>query len=173
MKYLVVSDNHGDREILETIANTFASQVDVMIHCGDSELPFDDPLWQQFQVVGGNCDFDARYETYRVLTTPEDTILVTHGHRYQVNQSLTTLGMLAQEVHASIVVFGHTHRLGCEMLGDRLFLNPGSISQPRGLPHKSFAIITSEAKTITVTYYDRTLQPIEGLQFVFEKHKNA
>lgn len=173
MNYLVVSDNHGDREILETIASTFSNQVDLMLHCGDSELPGDDPLWQTFTVVGGNCDFDPRFKDYQVITTKEDTILITHGHRYQVNQSMTSLGLLAQQVQATIVVFGHTHRLGCEQLGERLFLNPGSISQPRGLPHKSFAIINSTPAQDVVTYYDRTMQPIEGLTFTFEKHKNA
>ncbi|MGX7328667.1 metallophosphoesterase [Enterococcus bulliens] len=172
MKYLVVSDNHGDREILETIATTFADQVDVLLHCGDSELPGNDPLWETFQVVGGNCDFDPLFEDYRIITTTQDTILITHGHRYQVNHSMTSLGLLAQQVNATIVVFGHTHRLGCEQLGERLFLNPGSISQPRGLPYKSFAIIDSTPTHDRVTYYDRTMQPIEGLHFEFVKHKN-
>ena len=39
MKYLVVSDNHGDRQILVDLVNHFQEQVDLFIHCGDSELP--------------------------------------------------------------------------------------------------------------------------------------
>lgn len=169
MKYLVVSDNHGDRECLVTIYHQFKDQVDYFIHCGDSELPGDDELWQVFQVVQGNCDYDERYQKEQVIETPSDRIFVTHGHRYQVNYSLTTLGMKAQEVAASIVLFGHTHRLGCEMMCSRLFLNPGSISQPRGLPIKSFAVISSTPETFDIQYYDRTCQPVEDLQFSFKK----
>ena len=32
MKYLVVSDNHGNREVLETLFNHYRQSVDVMIH---------------------------------------------------------------------------------------------------------------------------------------------
>ena len=38
MKYLVVSDNHGDRNILVEIVNRYVGMVDQMFHCGDSEL---------------------------------------------------------------------------------------------------------------------------------------
>ncbi|WP_303220499.1 metallophosphoesterase family protein, partial [Enterococcus asini] len=57
MKYLVVSDNHGDRQILVDLVNHFQEQVDLFIHCGDSELPADDELFAIYQGVGGNCDF--------------------------------------------------------------------------------------------------------------------
>ena len=57
MKYLVVSDNHGDREILVDIVKQRAGEMDVLFHCGDSELEADDQLWETFDVVKGNCDF--------------------------------------------------------------------------------------------------------------------
>lgn len=38
MKYLIVSDNHGDRNILVEIVNRYVDRVDHMFHCGDSEL---------------------------------------------------------------------------------------------------------------------------------------
>ena len=38
MKYLVISDNHGDRDVLVDVINRWRDGVDVMIHCGDSEL---------------------------------------------------------------------------------------------------------------------------------------
>lgn len=53
MKYLVVSDNHGDRNILVEIVNRYVGMVDQMFHCGDSELKANDELWQHFTVVTG------------------------------------------------------------------------------------------------------------------------
>lgn len=38
MKALFVSDNHGDRAILQKIAARFSNEVDIMLHCGDSNL---------------------------------------------------------------------------------------------------------------------------------------
>ena len=58
MKYLVVSDSHGDRQILVDLVRHFENSVDFFIHCGDSELPAKDELWNVFHVVGGNCDYE-------------------------------------------------------------------------------------------------------------------
>ena len=38
MKILVVSDNHREEKILTEIVQEMRDQVDLMIHCGDSEL---------------------------------------------------------------------------------------------------------------------------------------
>ena len=38
MRYLVVSDNHGDREILVKLLDKYHANVDYFFHCGDSEL---------------------------------------------------------------------------------------------------------------------------------------
>ena len=54
MRYLVVSDNHGDRDILVDLVDRYRSEVDIFFHCGDSELEASDPLWDTFQVVQGN-----------------------------------------------------------------------------------------------------------------------
>ena len=62
MKYLVVSDNHGDRRILVDLFAYYKDQVDLMIHCGDSELSVNDELWQEAYVVTGNCDYDPKYK---------------------------------------------------------------------------------------------------------------
>ena len=44
MKYLIVSDNHGDRQILVDLLAEFSGKVDTFIHCGDSELQPSDPF---------------------------------------------------------------------------------------------------------------------------------
>ena len=46
MKALIISDNHGDSRILNDIKEQFAQDVDVLIHCGDSELKADSTAMQ-------------------------------------------------------------------------------------------------------------------------------
>lgn len=38
MKALIISDNHGDQQILEQVTQSWQDRVDFMIHCGDSEM---------------------------------------------------------------------------------------------------------------------------------------
>lgn len=170
MKYLVVSDNHGDRDVLVDIANTYRSKVDKMFHCGDSELEPTDIIWNDFIVVKGNCDYNPEFPAAIVEETSEDTIFMTHGHLANVRLGLTTLALQAEEVNATMALFGHTHEIGCEMHNHILFLNPGSISQPRGpIQLKSYAIIESTAATFDVQYFGRDHQPFDNLHFVFNK----
>lgn len=174
MKYLVVSDNHGDRQILVDLLAHFKDQVDLFLHCGDSELPDSDPLWDTFQVVAGNCDYGAQYPDHRTIETSVDRIYMTHGHLADVRFGITKVGLQAQQAAASIVLFGHTHQIACEKVGGRLFLNPGSISQPRGpIQIKSFAIIDSTPEAWQVQYYDRQFQKCSDLNFVFSREENG
>ncbi|AYW44959.1 metallophosphoesterase [Tetragenococcus koreensis] len=170
MKYLVVSDSHGDRQVLVDLFNHYKGKVDYIFHCGDSELPADDPVWDGVYVVTGNTDFDSRYKKAQVVDTEEDIVYLTHGHLSSVKMGLMQLDMQAQEYEATIALFGHTHQLGCEVNKGRLFLNPGSILQPRGgISVKTYAIIESTTENFQVQYYDRNFEPIEDLSFIFNK----
>lgn len=51
---LVMSDSHGDRQIVEDIKHHYLSKVDAIFHNGDSELDSQDSLWDGIQVVNGN-----------------------------------------------------------------------------------------------------------------------
>lgn len=170
MKYLVVSDNHGKRAVLENLFAHYKDEVDYMIHCGDSEFDADDPLWQGVFVVTGNCDYDNNYHQNVVIETPLDKILVTHGHLYDVRFGLNRLSLKAQEVGANLTLFGHTHQIACEKSGDCLFLNPGSIAQPRGtILEKSYCIIESTKDEFNVQYFRNDFTKISNLSFIFKK----
>ncbi|MGX7148728.1 metallophosphoesterase [Enterococcus ureasiticus] len=170
MKYLVVSDNHGDRDVLVDLADEYRGKVDKMFHCGDSELEPDDTLWNDFIVVKGNCDYDPEFPNSIVEKNGTDTIFMTHGHLANVRSGLTTLTFQADEAKANIVLFGHTHEIGCEVRANVLYLNPGSISLPRGpIQLKSYAIIESTADQFVVQYYGRDHNPYKELHFVFNK----
>ena len=53
---IVMSDSHGDRDIVEDIKKRYQGKVDAIFHNGDSELESSDPVWDGIYVVRGNCD---------------------------------------------------------------------------------------------------------------------
>lgn len=166
MKLLVVSDSHGDRAILEQLVDQFSGQIDGWFHCGDSELPADDPLWQIFHVVGGNMDFDPQYPEQLLIPMAQQRIFLTHGHRYQIKLDLTALALAAKQERATMVFFGHSHELGLAQNNGALFLNPGSISQPRGEFAKlggTFAIVSVSGQQCQVDFHTRDGQIVSEL----------
>lgn len=171
MKYLVISDNHGDRDILEEIFQARKEEVDYFFHCGDSELKSGDPIWEGVIKVQGNCDYDSGYLEEIVQETGMDKVYMTHGHFMSVKTSLTPVTLKAKEVGANIILFGHTHLLGIEYQDGILYLNPGSIRLPRGryIDTPTYAIIESFDDHFDVQYYDRKHQPVSELSFHFTK----
>jgi len=140
-KILVVSDSHGLTKELGALKERHRDEVDLMIHCGDSQLMADGKDMAGFVAVRGNCDFDSRYPMDRLEETAGKKIYVTHGHKYSVKTSLMNLHYRAREVQADIACFGHSHVLGAEMIDGILFLNPGSILLPRERREKTYVIL--------------------------------
>lgn len=170
MKVLVVSDNHGDRDVLVDLVARYRGEVDGMFHCGDSELEPTDSLWEDLIVVRGNCDYDSRFELQQVRKIGDDTIFMVHGHHANVRFSLNELVNQAKNVGATIALYGHTHELGAEMNAGLLVLNPGSIRLPRGkYPLKTYAIIESTADHYAVSYYDQDHTHLPELGYTFIK----
>lgn len=141
MKVLFVSDSHGLTKELEKIVEKHQNEVQVFIHCGDSELAPDHPALENYVVVGGNCDFDEQFSGDIVKKVGDKTIFITHGHKYSVKSNLMKIAYKAREVDADIVCFGHSHYLGAEMDRGILFINPGSIRLPRGRMEKTYVIV--------------------------------
>ncbi|MGD7044155.1 metallophosphoesterase [Jeotgalibacillus proteolyticus] len=154
MKILAVSDNHGDRERIVELKKRYKDSVDVMLHCGDSELPFDSPEMEGFERVRGNCDMDSAYPDEKVVKVKDATIFITHGHLYGIKQSLDKIHYKASEEDAEITFFGHSHSLGAEVIDQRLYINPGSIQLPRDRKEASYAIVEKNEKEVTVHFYD-------------------
>ena len=173
MKILVVSDNHGDQQILFDIIDKYAHQVDLMVHCGDSELSPEQPPMTSFKAVRGNNDYGLDYPQQLSLTNGNERVLVVHGDRDQVNYSMTPLLLKGQAEGASLVCYGHTHQLAVSEDGGILFINPGSISLPRGEYANiggTFAIVNTNQRSWQVDYYNRNLQAISELHFDFPRH---
>ncbi|WP_227396694.1 metallophosphoesterase [Jeotgalibacillus aurantiacus] len=153
MKILVVSDNHGDRTILQSVKDVWRNQVDWMFHAGDSELPFESEEMDGFEKVRGNCDFDVMYPEEHVVDTGHLKVFITHGHLFGIKSSLNRIRYRAEETEANIILFGHSHMLGAELVEGRLYLNPGSIRLPRDRNEPTYAVISIEGSEVEVDFY--------------------
>ena len=165
---IVMSDSHGDREIVKEIKERYLGKVDAIFHNGDSELLSSDEIWEGIWVVQGNCDYDNDYPKSLVIKLDDLTIAQTHGHLYSINFTWDKLDLFAQEADADICLYAHLHRPEAWRNGKTLFINPGSISQPRGeINEKLYAKIVVTPDKIKVNYLtrDHKLYPILSKEF--------
>ena len=143
-----------------------------MFYNGDSELSSEDGLFDKLLAVKGNMDFDSGFTDEREYKDELVTIYQTHGHLVHTELNLNHLRERAAEKGVDVVISGHTHVLGAEMIDNRLFINPGSISLPKGphaFLHGTYAILTVDAKNMTVQFYTRDQQPVDTLKFSFKR----
>ncbi|WP_408007119.1 metallophosphoesterase family protein [Pseudalkalibacillus sp. A8] len=141
MNVLVVSDSHGLTKELKEVVDLHKNQLDVMIHCGDSELPSDDPMLRPFYNVQGNMDLGHHDFPNETLIEEQDyRLFVTHGHLYNVKMSYMNLAYKAEEKGADLVFFGHSHTAESFEENGMVFVNPGSLRLPRGRKERSYAI---------------------------------
>lgn len=155
-QFVVMSDSHGDYDIVKDIKDRYQGKVDAIFHNGDSELKSSDPVWDGIYVVRGNCDYDDGYPENNVVELNGITIAQTHGHLYQINFMWDRLDLFAQEAGADICLYGHLHRASAWRMEDIVFINPGSVIQPRGeVMEKLYALVTVTDTTIKVDFYTR------------------
>lgn len=166
MKLVVMSDTHGDAEVIERV-KSYHPDARSVIHCGDSELPFAHPYLNGVERVRGNCDTDPNFLEELLFQVADERIYVTHGHLFDVKNSPMKLIYRAKEVGATIVCFGHSHVLGAEMIDGILFVNPGSLLKPRRIKEKTFMTITTTETHYIVDCYEDTNNLLD--QMVFER----
>jgi uncharacterized protein len=154
MKILVVSDNHGKTENLKSIIDRHKADVDFMVHCGDSELPYNSQILKNFIKVRGNCDIYEEFSEEEVHQEKDATFLITHGHHYRVKSTPLPISYRALEVGANVVFFGHSHIAAAEKVNGVLLINPGSIELPRVRTVKTYAIYEQhDSETIDVKFF--------------------
>ncbi len=154
VRILAVSDSHGRKDILNELAERYANKVDYFVHCGDSELESSDLIWEIMTTVRGNCDYDYDLKDSFVLAIGDRKILTLHGHHHAVKTSNEKMKQEAKQNGASVVFYGHSHVPVAEQEDGIVFINPGSISQPRGpIREKTYCIVEIENNRLTVSYY--------------------
>ena len=145
MQILVFSDSHGNLTNFKNILNKYKNTVSHVIHLGD----YDEDVAEiqhsyssyNFINIAGNCDYNTVLPTEKTFTLANKTFFITHGHRYSVKNNLVRLTYGAEEKQANICLFGHTHIPVLTFINEVLYMNPGSISQPRGNYSYSYGII--------------------------------
>ncbi len=126
----VVSDTHGR---FDSALKPLFEGVVTIIHAGDiGSLDVIERLEEIAPVIAveGNNDSFSRYPVEQVQDLAGRRILVRHifGELHQIRR--TERDIIAR-IEPSIVVFGHSHRPYCEVLGDVLLFNPGSAGPRR------------------------------------------
>ena len=155
MKVLIVSDNHRDEASLEDLIYIYEKEIDLWLHCGDSEFGVDHPVWNTFVTVQGNMDWENKLPKIAVEENEGTRFAVLHGHNHQVRRSLEPMEEVAEANNVSIVFYGHTHVAKVDEQNGVYFINPGSITQPRGANKVgSYAIYEEVGKDRFIRYYD-------------------
>lgn len=155
MKALIVSDNHKDEYRMQELIDIYENEIDLWLHCGDSEFGVNHPLWATFKTVRGNMDWESQFPEVRIEELGDTTFGVLHGHKHQVKFSLDSMADVAKENDASVIFYGHTHIAKVDKMDDVFFINPGSISQPRGqLRIGSYAIYEKKGENEFIYFYD-------------------
>lgn len=173
MKVLVLSDNHYQRIDMAHIIETLRSEVDYIIHCGDSEFEYDDMIWQQVDVrVTGNCDFDSRYVKEAVLETSEGNIYVTHGHLHQLMLGNMRIVERARELGCFYAFHGHSHVLYAERKEGVIVANPGSLDHSRGAYRgRTYAVVEIAQGAYRIDYYTERMEKIPELSQILHDVK--
>ena len=148
----ILSDYHGDwpPHIAESLAG-----VDAIIHAGDIgpyKLVLDMEAIAPTTAVLGNTDGDIPINESAVVMLDGKKFFVQHivdPHRLQAS-----LRERLKRIEPDVVVFGHTHEPYCETIGGILFLNPGSVTRPRGGHRSSLIRMTLDKVKITPKFIE-------------------
>lgn len=169
MKLLIASDIHGDIESLNILIYTafLKEKCDKLILLGDliyhgprNDLP---QAYDPKAVIGklnenadkilsvrGNCDTEVDQMVldfpiladYICLYIDGLTVYATHGHKYNVNSPLPFR-------KGDVLIHGHTHIPACIEFGNQnYYLNPGSITIPKGDFPKTYMIYEKKCFTV-------------------------
>jgi len=158
MRYLVFSDLHGDSMCLKDLLNVYNNgSFDMMLCLGDilyhgprNDLPEGyNPkecikLLNEYKdkiiAIKGNCDayvdqmvLDFYIHDEYELTLNGKRIIMTHGHIINPDHYLN--------ISDGVVLYGHTHIHKMDRINGAIYLNPGSVSLPKGGQEKSYAIL--------------------------------
>lgn len=157
MKIVVVSDSHGNTYFMEEIYTIHQDDTDEWVHCGDSELLEDHPLWQHYKTVLGNMDITNAFKLSRTEYIEGFRYLLVHGHRHNVKRSYDRLIEEAKAENAQVVFYGHTHIPKVEKEEGIIFINPGSIAQPRNRAKGTYLVmqLDDDLTSAELTFYDQ------------------
>lgn len=161
MKLMFISDIHGIKTNLAKIKNRFTElECEKLIVLGDlyyigprNKMPegydidyvreFLESFSDKLICIKGNCDSEIDIEVSNfpiinelgLITTLTEDIYLTHGHIYNESNWKKT---------SSILIYGHLHTPSIKQIETNIYINPGSISLPRGNYKPSYLYFNEE-----------------------------
>ncbi|MBQ2867280.1 MAG: metallophosphoesterase [Firmicutes bacterium] len=172
MRLMVVSDTHGMvNQAMEIYRREEEkAHIDHIIHLGDLKSDaraLQVRLGADVICVPGNCDGSISRDDEKVVETPWGKILLTHGHLESVDYDLQKLQWRAEEMGCKAAFFGHTHRPTYVFEHGMYFLNPGSLSRPRGVTEGSYAMVevTEDGFVASILYYSPKPKVTSGVLY--------
>ena len=181
MKLMIASDIHGSAYYCEKLIAAYKNEKadkllilgDILYHGPRNELPKDyapkkviemlNSIKDEILCVRGNCDAEVDQMVlefpimaeYCLLQLDDVTVFATHGHVYNM-ENIPSLKK------GDILLHGHTHIPKYEYFGgkngyDFLYVNPGSVSIPKGDSKCSYLIFDDK-----VFYW----KDLEGINFL-------
>lgn len=153
MKILLFSDNHRNSEYVESIIREH-KDCDRYISLGDSEMSESELSALNIFGVKGNYPFEPRFPEDLLFDFDGWVCFFTHGHKYGVKNGLSKLYESAKSQNVDIVCFGHTHRAYLEEIDDIIFLNPGSLTYPKGFSNETYAIMMTSFDYVNIEILD-------------------
>lgn len=155
MKYIFVSDIHGDVEKFREVIRIFKEEnADKLVLLGDTSSEYSkncdeeiaeilNDMKKDVHVIRGNCEtrrFEEllEFEIYGLdmLYVNGKFVTITHGHYYNMYNLPENCG--------DIFIQGHTHVPILQVINKRIFANPGSVSRPRGVDLRCYILIDEE-----------------------------
>lgn len=152
MKIVVLADTHmprKGRQLPEAVTDAL-QEADLIVHLGDfTHQTVVDMLTAFAPLCGvhGNNDSDeirARFPARQEITLNGHRLTLIHGDQ----GGRTALAAARAETAENVVLFGHSHQSFCAVEDGRLLFNPGSPTDRRWGPHRSFGILEI-ASTVT------------------------
>lgn len=135
MRYLVLSDSHGNIANMETAVEQ--ERPDGILHLGDCWRDAE-RLAERYpdiliEHVPGNCDCRPEEPLEKLVILGDCRVLLCHGHTYGVKTSLLAAGLKAEQDRLDAFLFGHTHKPLVDRRG------PDAVPEPRQHRHRSAA----------------------------------
>lgn len=169
MKYLLVSDTHGERQRLFEVLLKH-DDIDGIFHMGDVGFELDG--LPRMNIVCGNHD-QARYPRERILQLQDITVYQVHGDRFEwalmermrQDENLwknwdecmqilyEEIFNLAKKKNYELVLFGHTHTACCFVKDGITICNPGSLCFSHDGRNPSYAILEINNHKLHIQHY--------------------